>query len=72
MNIDIDLTPEQQELVAPLLAAAKKANELNAPGMVVAQIHHGFMRIGFLANETAKQFENKGLSISDNTQKSPD
>jgi hypothetical protein len=61
MTIKLELTAEQQEIVAPLLEAAQKAYEKGCPGIVVAQVFHGHMEVGFLVNEKAKQFEKQGL-----------
>lgn len=59
----IDLTEAQQKEVAPLLERAAEDKEQGRPGIVIAHVFKGAMRVGFLPHEKAKLFERTAADL---------
>lgn len=59
--MDVKLTPEQAEQLAPLFKAVRAADALSLTGMLVAQVWddkqlgYAWMRVGFVKHHQAKQ-----------------
>ena len=52
--VEIDLTPEQQADIWPIIERAKKASRNARPGMILAQVYSTRMIVGFIGNKRAK------------------
>lgn len=53
MSVVVNLTDDQMESVQEFLEAAREAEISKEPGMVLAQVFNGHMRVGFLPNAKA-------------------
>jgi hypothetical protein len=63
MALVVQLTPEQDAEIQPLMEQIRKMGDEGKPGMLVAQVFPGHMRLGVVSNERAQQIAAAGGPI---------
>jgi hypothetical protein len=65
MPVPIELTATQREELKPFLEAARAARQFGRPGMVIAQVFDGKMKVGFIRHAQALALlEALGLNVN--------